>query len=349
MEEAKEFYYNQKSRNNMAYIKALSCFTPPYSLDNEVLQVQLKDTCVAKTAKGVGVATRHIASDETTAGDMAIEAANRLFEKSGVRREEIDFVIMATQSPDHFLPPTACIIQDKLRIPTTAGAFDFDLGCSGYVYGLAIAGSFVDSGLAKNVLLLTGDTITRFIHPEDNNRVLFGEAASATLVSTTGIARIGKFEKGSDGSGADCLIVKNGAARHLMHTGQENTDSEGNTRRDDYFYMDGTKVFNFTVDCVPSLINNTLEQNSLSLEEVDHVILHQANKFMLNTLRKLCHIPKDKFYINLENTGNTTSTTIPLGLEDCLNRGLVKKGEKVLVAGFGVGLSWAGTVLSFEQ
>lgn len=332
----------------MAYIKAIKCFIPPYTLDNNALQEQLKDSCVEKTAKGVGVSNRHIASNDTTAGDMAVEAANKLFEKSGIKREEIDFIIMATQSPDHFLPPTACIIQDKLNIPTTAGAFDFDLGCSGYVYGLAIAGSFVDSGLAKNVLLLTGDTITRFIHPEDNNRVLFGEAASATVVSMNGFVRIGKFEKGSDGSGADCLIVKNGAARHLARTGHETLDNEGNTRRDDYFYMDGSSVFNFTIDRVPSLINETLRQNEISLEEVDHVVLHQANKFMLNTLRKVCHIPKDKFYINLENTGNTTSTTIPLALEDCLDKRLFKNGDKVLIAGFGVGLSWAGTVLSFE-
>lgn len=279
---------------------------------------------------------------------MAVEAANKLFNESGIIREDIDFIIMATQSPDHFLPPTACIIQDKLNIPTTAGAFDFDLGCSGYVYGLAIAGSFVDSGLAKNVLLLTGDTITKFIHPEDNNRVLFGEAASATVVSTTGFAKIGKFEKGSDGSGADCLIVKNGAGRNLTHTGTETIDNEGNTRRDDYFYMDGSRVFNFTIDRVPSLINETLRQNETTLEDVDHVVLHQANKFMLNTLRKVCHIPKEKFYINLENTGNTTSTTIPLALEDCLNQGLFKNGDRVLIAGFGVGLSWAGTVLSIE-
>ena len=332
----------------MAYIKSIKCFTPPNALDNNALQDHLKDTCVEKTAKGVGVSKRHIASNDTTAGDMAVEAAKILFNESGIIREEIDFIIMATQSPDHFLPPTACIIQDKLNIPTTAGAFDFDLGCSGYVYGLAIAGSFVDSGLAKNVLLLTGDTITKFIHPEDNNRVLFGEAASATVVSSTGFARIGKFEKGSDGSGADCLIVKNGAGRHLTHTGHETIDNEGNTRRDDYFYMDGSRVFNFTIDRVPSLINETLRQNEISLEEVDHVVLHQANKFMLNTLRKVCHIPKEKFYINLENTGNTTSTTIPLALEDCLDKGLFKNGDKVLIAGFGVGLSWAGTVLSFE-
>lgn len=332
----------------MAFIKALSIFLPPPILTNEKLQEQLHNCDVTKTAKGVGVNQRHIAPENMTAGDMAVQAAESLFEKYGLDRNEIDFIIFATQSPDHFLPPTACLIQNKLGIPTTAGAFDFDLGCSGYVYGLGIAGSFVDSGFAKNVLLLTGDTITRFIHPQDNNRVLFGEAASATVVSIDGFAEIGNFEKGSDGSGADCLIMKNGAARHLGHTDHEEIDSEGNVRRDDYFYMNGSTVFNFTIERVPILLKNTLMMNNIAVDDINFFIFHQANKFMLNTIRKCCQLPKDKFYINLENTGNTTSTTVPLALKDALENELIHSGDKVMVAGFGVGLSWAGTVLSFK-
>lgn len=332
----------------MAYIKGISCYTPKCSLDNNELQGILKDFDVAKIAKGVGVSSRHIADDNMTAGDLAVEAANKLFEEYKINKQDIDFVILSTQSPDHFLPPTACIVQNKLGLPTTAGAFDFDLGCSGFVYGLAIAGSFVDSGLAKNVLLLTGDTITRFIHPNDNNRVLFGEAASATLVSTDGIAEIGKFEKGSDGSGADCLIVKNGAARNIRKSGNEEIDSEGNIKRDDYFYMNGNTVFNFTIDRVPLLLDNTLKYNELTKDDIDYFVFHQANKFMLNTLRKICKLPKDKFYVNIENTGNTTSSTIPLALKDCIENNIIKSCDKVLIAGFGVGLSWAGTVLTFK-
>lgn len=204
----------------MSYIKAIACYVPPKVVTNDELQAQLSDCDVAKTAKGIGCSSRHIAGSDMTAGDMAVKAAEKLFQEHDICSSEVDFVIFATQTPDHFLPPTACLIQNKLGLPTSVGAFDFDLGCSGYVYGLAIADSFVKSGLAKNVLLLTGDTITRFIHPEDPNRVLFGEAASATLVSSDGMAEIGKFEKGSDGSGADCLMVKNGAGRHLGHTGK---------------------------------------------------------------------------------------------------------------------------------
>lgn len=332
----------------MAFVKAISCYIPHTCLTNEVLQNELKDYDVARIAKGVGVELRHIASENMTAGDMAVEAAKRLFSEYSIRKEDVDFIIFATQSPDHFLPPTACIVQDKLGIPTTAGAFDFDLGCSGYVYGLAIAGSFVDSGLANNVLLLTGDTITRYLHKEDNNRILFGEAASATIISNDGFAKIGKFEKGSDGSGADCLIVKNGAARNLNHTGIETTDTDGNKRRDDYFYMNGNTVFNFTIDRIPLLINKTLEVNGLTANDIDYYLFHQANKFMLNTIRKVCLLPKDKFYVNLKTTGNTTSTTVPLGLKECLEKGQIKSGDKVMVAGFGVGLSWAGTILYFK-
>lgn len=332
----------------MAFIKAIQCYLPPSCINNDDLQGLLLNCDVAKIAKGVGVESRRIASQDMSAGDMAVEAAKKLFADNNLSKDEIDFVIFSTQSPDHFLPPTACSIQNKLNIPTTTGAFDFDLGCSGYVYGLAIANSFVDSGLAKNVLLLTGDTITRYMHPEDNNRVLFGEAASATIVAKDGFAQIGKFEKGTDGSGADVLIVKNGASRHLERTGHEEVDEERNIKRDDYFYMNGAAVFNFTIDRVPLLIKNTLDINSLTSEEIDYYVFHQANKFMLNTIRKVCALPKEKFYINLENTGNTTSSTIPLGLKDCLEKGTFHSGDKVMLAGFGVGLSWAGTVLSFK-
>ena len=194
----------------MAYLRALTYYTPENELNNETLQEQMPQYEISKIAKGVGVSVRHIADENTTAGDMAVEASKKLFKENGISPDEIDFIIFSTQSPDHFLPPTACIIQNKLGIPTTTGAFDYDLGCSGYVYGLAIAKSFVDSGLAKNVLLLTGDTITKYMHPDDNNRVLFGEAASASVISNEGFAKIGEFEKGTD----SLSYVSHQAAHH---------------------------------------------------------------------------------------------------------------------------------------
>lgn len=332
----------------MSFIRALSTYLPPNELSNEMLQSSLTDYDVEKISKSVGVKVRHIADSQTTAGDLAVEAAKKAFAEYGVSPEEIDFVIFATQSPDHFLPSTACIIQSRLGIPTSAGAFDFDLGCSGYVYGLGIANSFIESGFAQNVLLLTADTITKLMHPKDPNRILFGEAASATIVSNRGFAKIGRVSKGSDGNGAQHLIVKNRAARSFNLTGIETLDSEGNLRRDDFFYMDGFAIFSFTVDRVPLLVADVLKLNALEQNEIDYFVFHQANKHMLNTIRKLLGVEKDKYYVNIENTGNTTSSTVPLALKDCLEKNMFKQGERVMLAGFGVGLSWAGTVLFFE-
>lgn len=332
----------------MAYIKAISYYTPPFILDNEKLQELLPNCDVAKIGKGIGVSERHIAEESVTAGDMAVEAAKIMFKKYDIKPADIDFIIMATQSPDYHLPSTACIIQDRLGIPTTAGAFDFDLGCSGYVYGLAIADSFIESGLAKNVLLLTGDTLTRYMHEADNNRVLFGEAASATIISSDGFAKIGKFEKGTDGKGAEILIVKTGGARSMKAKGFHDQDEEGNTRYDDCFYMNGNAVFNFTIDKVPSLVESTIAINQLTRDDVDCYVFHQANKFMLNTIRKVCGIAKDKFYVNVEHTGNTTSSTVPIALCQCLESGAIHSEMNVMIAGFGVGLSWAGTILRFS-
>ena len=329
----------------MAYIRAISTFTPPIFVKNNELKEFFPD--VDKIAKGVGVNQRYVAEESQTASDMAYVASCNLFNEYNIKPQLIDFIIFSTQSPDHFLPSTACILQHRLGIPTTSGAFDFDLGCSGYTYGLAIANSFIESGLAKNVLLLTGDTISKYLHEKDKNRILFGDSATATLVSTSGFAEIGKTVYGTDGSGADNLIVRNRASRNLKLTGFEEEDAEGNIRRDDYFYMNGEAIFNFTIDIVPTLIEETAHKNQINSEDVDYYVFHQANKFMLNTIRKVCRISKDKFYINLENTGNTTSSTIPIGLKDCLNNGIIGSGQKVMVAGFGVGLSWAATILKF--
>lgn len=314
-------------------------------LTNEELKQEFPD--IEKVAKGVGVNQRYVATSSQTAADMAYEAANRLFDEWNIERGSIDFILFATQSPDYFLPATACVLQERLGIPTTAGAFDFDLGCSGYTYGLSVAQSFVDSSLASNVLLLTGDTISKYLHREDKNRILFGDSATATLIAAEGFAEIGKPVYGTDGKGCEYIIVKNGASRHSGKTGHEYVDEQENIRRDDHFYMNGEAVFNFTIDRVPKLINDTLQKNGLEKEDIDYYVFHQANKFMLNTIRKVCGIPKEKFYIDLENVGNTTSSSIPNGLKDCLNKGMIQKGQKVMAAGFGVGLSWCATILNF--
>lgn len=332
----------------MAYIKGISYYLPEKVMTNEELVREFPEWSVDKVAKKVGVYSRHLAAENETAGDMAEKAARKLFEEYGISPNDIDFVLLCTQSSDYFLPSTACILQDRLGIPTSAGALDYNLGCSGCIYGLAMAKGLVAGGIAKNVLLLTAETYNKYLHPSDkSNRSIFGDGAAACLISTEGIAEIGDFCLGTDGSGAKHLIVETGAAKHKAATGKETTDDDGHVRREDYLYMDGSAIFNFTLDAVPTMMKEVLGKNKMEKDNVDYYVFHQANKFMLNTIRKVCVLPKDKFYVNLEQTGNTVSSTVMIGLKQCLEAGTIHEGMKVMVAGFGVGLSWGGTILKF--
>lgn len=332
----------------MAYIKGISYYLPEKVVTNEELLQEFPEWSVDKVAKKVGVNSRHLAGVSETAGDMAEKAARNLFAEYSVSPEEIDFILLCTQSPDYFLPSTACILQNRLGIPTSAGALDYNLGCSGCVYGMAMAKGLIAGGIAKNVLLLTAETYNKYLHPSDkSNRSIFGDGAAACLISTEGMAEIGDFSLGTDGSGAEKLIVRTGAARYSKPTGKSEVDDEGHSRYDDYLYMDGGGIFNFTLDAVPAMMKDILAKNSLTNDGVDYYVFHQANKFMLNTIRKVCVLPKDKFYVNLEETGNTVSSTVMIALKQCLDAGTIHKGMSVMVAGFGVGLSWGGTILKF--
>ena len=331
----------------MAFIKAISYYLPEKAVTNEELVSEFPEWSVDKVTQKVGVDIRHIAAENETAGDMAEKAARKLFEEYGISPSEIDFLMLCTQSPDYFLPSTACILQDRLGIPTSAGAFDYNLGCSGCIYGMAMAKGLMAAGIARNILLLTAETYNKYLHPSDkSNRSIFGDGAAACLISTEGFAEIGEFVLGTDGSGADHLIVKTGASRCKMVTGQSKEDDEGHVWHDDYLYMNGSAIFNFTLDAVPAMMSQILERNKMQKDNVDYYVFHQANKFMLNTIRKVCVLPKDKFYVNLSETGNTVSSTVLIGLKDCLEKGIIKSNDKVMVTGFGVGLSWGGTVLT---
>lgn len=334
---------------NKAFIRGVSYYLPEKVVTNEELVKEFPEWSVEKVAQKVGVDVRHLAAENETAGDMAEKAARKLFEECDVSPSEIDFVMLCTQSPDYFLPSTACVLQDRLGIPTTSGAFDYNLGCSGCIYGMAMAKGLITAGIAKNVLLLTAETYNKYLHPSDkSNRSIFGDGAAACLISTEGFAEIGEFSLGTDGSGANNLIVKTGAARQKTATGEFVEDEEGHVWFDDYLYMNGGNVFNFTLDVVPGMMKEIMKKNGVENELIDYYVFHQANKFMLSTIRKVCGIAKDKFYINLATTGNTVSSTVLIGLKDCLENGTIKAGDKVMIAGFGVGLSWGGTLLTFK-
>lgn len=330
----------------MAYIKAISYYLPAATLTNEALVAEFPEWSVDKVSQKVGVNRRHIAAPDETAGDMAEQAALKLFEEHSIDPNEIDFLLLCTQSPDHFLPSTACILQHRLGIPTSAGAFDFNLGCSGCIYGMAVAKGLLSAGIARNVLLLTAETYTKYLHPSDkSNRSIFGDGAAACLISTEGFAEIGDFVLGTDGSGADKLILNTGAARTPIATGKSELDDDGHTRFDDYLYMNGGGIFNFTLDAVPQMLGALLNKAGKTKDDIDLFVFHQANKFMLNTIRKICVLPKDKFYINLSETGNTVSSTVLIALKDCLDNQTLHPGMTIMLAGFGVGLSWGATIL----
>ena len=327
-----------------AYIKAIAYYLPEKVVTNEQLVEEFPEWSVDKIAKKVGINERHIAADNETAGDMAFKAAEKLIVENGIDKSTIDFVLLCTQSPDYFLPSTSCIIQHKLGLSTKCGAFDFNLGCSGYEYGLAIAKSLMVSGMAKNVLLLTAETYNKHIHLKDKgNRTIFGDGASASLISKEGFARIGEFVLGTDGSGYDRLIHKTGAMRHYERLNDFHEDENGNSLSSDHLFMDGKAIFDFTSDVVPPMIEETLAKNGIAENEVNLYVFHQANKYMINYLRKLMEIDKEKFYVFMETVGNTVSSTIPIAL--CEAQKEDKLHGNVVLAGFGVGLSYGAVVL----
>ena len=331
-----------------AYIKALTYALPKKALTNEQLVEEFPEWSVDKIANKVGIHTRYIAEESETAADLAVTAAEKLFATdTNINKKEIDFVLFCTQSPDYFLPTSACLIQDRLGLPTTCGALDFNLGCSGYIYGLSLAKGLIIGGIAKNVLLLTGETYTKHLHPKDKgNRTIFGDAGSATLISTEGFAQIGNFSLGTDGKGAENLIVKTGAFRHKSSLNDLKFDEKANPIASDYLFMNGSEIFNFTIDVVPSLVNDTLNKNELSKEDIDGYVFHQANAFMLNFLRKKLKIEEGQFHYYMSEVGNTVSATIPIVLYEKLKENKLK--GNLLLAGFGVGYSWGGCVLKLN-
>lgn len=328
-----------------AYIKTIEYYLPEKVYTNEDLAKDFPEWPAEKVNKKIGINERHIAASVETAGDMAVKAAEKLFESHPeIKKSDIDFVILCTQSPDYFLPTTACIIQNRLGLPTSCGAFDMNLGCSGYVYGLSLAKSLVVSGTAKNILFLTAETYSKYIHEKDKgNRSVFGDAATATVVSDSGKWKIGNFAFGTDGSCAEKLIVKSGGARHKQPCNDMSFNESGNPVSGDYLFMNGSDIFNFTLKVVPETVRETLSKNKLSQDEIDFFIFHQANSYILNFLRKKVKIPEEKFYYCLEKTGNTVSNTIPIAL--CEADKEERLCGKTLICGFGVGLSWAGAVL----
>jgi len=331
-------------------VAALAYSLPQKAVTTQDLANEFPEWSVEKIDSKTGIRERHIAGNDECASDLAVEAAHKLFDSGLCEPSAIDFILYCTQSPDYFLPTTACILQDRLGVPTTSGAYDFNLGCSGYVYGLGQAEGLIATGQASNVLLLTAETYSKFIHPRDRSvRTIFGDAASATLVRATEspVPYIGPFVYGTDGRGAGNLMVPTGGLRRprTAQTAVASEDAQGNVRSADNLVMEGAEIFNFTLASVPASVNGLLQKSGISLDTIDLFIFHQANKYMLDHLRKKMRIPEEKFVIAMSHCGNTVSSSIPIALKDAMDGGRVPSGALMMLVGFGVGYSWGATLL----
>jgi 3-oxoacyl-[acyl-carrier-protein] synthase III len=286
-----------------------------------------------------GIAARHIAAEGECASDLAVAAATRLFHDYDVDPQSIDFILLCTQTPDYPLPTTACLLQSRLGLRTNVGALDFNLGCSGYVYGLSLADGLIRSGAAKRILLLTAETYSKYIHPSDRSlRTIFGDGAAATLVEAADEPSLWAFQFGTDGSGADTLLVAKGGARPL----DQAIKPRHRHRWESALYMDGPSLINFTVAAVPVLVENILTAAKLADHDIDLYLFHQATLKMLQQLRERLGLSEERLPIVLENYGNTVSSTIPILIDVLRQDGRLKLGMQSMLVGFGVGWSWAG-------
>lgn len=334
-----------------AAIDAIEYMLPARTESIEEIAARFPNWPLERIAEKTGIRARHVASDDECASDFGVIAANRLFDKTGADPAAIDYLIFCTQTPDYLAPTTACLIQDRLGLGTHVGALDINLGCSGYIYALGLAKALIDSGQASNLLLITADTYSKFVHPGDKSvRALFGDAAAATLLSDRGgdaESQIGPFVYGTDGRGAQDLIVPASAMRkRATDTATDAyTDRHGNTRSDHHIFMNGRAVVEFTLREVPRAIHETCDKAGITLDEVDAVVPHQASAMVLKGIRERVGLPAEKFVVCMEDIGNTVSCSVPIALKRAVLSGQIKPGALVLLVGFGVGLSWGATLV----
>lgn len=329
-------------------IESLEYWLPDSVIRNEDLAAEFTDWDPQKAFRATGIRERRFGAEP--ASEMAVRAAERLLDAHGTNRDDIDFLLLVTQTGDHQMPATACIVQNKLRLPLECGALDVNLGCSGYIYGLFLAKALLSSRQCRKILLLTVEKISH-LHPKDKStRVLLGEAATATLLSCDNpVAVLGEFDLGTDGSGYSNLIVPAGgtALPRSSETARETTDEYGNVRSQDTLYMNGMEIFNFSLRRAPKTIEATLRKNRLTLEDIALFVPHQANRTILETLRTKLDIDASRYCIDLERTGNTSSCSIPIALRNRTDT--LRPGDNILLCGFGIGYSWGATVLKWRR
>jgi|MGYP003965323129 3-oxoacyl-[acyl-carrier-protein] synthase III len=326
------------------YIRAVEYVLPQKCVDTkEVAAWTLKDYDFIRNK--IGVSSRHYLSPGETTTTLASQACEKLFDKNEeLSRLDVDFLILVTQNNDYKLPHGSAIIQGKLGLSNSCASLDINLGCSGYVYALSVAKGFAIANNFKNGVIITCDPYSKIMSRGDSNTVpLFGDAASATWMSSEKGAKIGQFDFGTDGTKYDSLIVRNGGTKRPVKSlfEYEDFDDDDEWRLE----MNGRSIFNFMIREVPSSIKRTLEKNKVSISDVDLMLCHQASSYLLNTLSDVMSVPAEKMPISMSETGNTVSSSVPILLKKYVYTNRYPSGRKILLSGFGVGLSWATTII----
>ena len=343
-----------------AEIFAIDYHLPSRFLRNDELAEVFTGWTADKISKKLGIEERPVAAPDETALDLGVQAAQKLFDRNVCQPDDIDFLVFCTQSPDYYLPTSACVMQDRLGLRRNVGAIDFNQGCSGYIYGLALCKGLIESGAARTILFVTAETYTKYINENDRStRPLFGDGAAATLLRGVDVSPeehatapgIGPFVFGTDGSGANMLIVPAGGHRtpQSAETAVEAADGRGNSRSQNQLFMNGQGIFAFAIDDIPPLIDRLLVLASKTRDDIDCFVFHQANKYMLERLQELCGLSGRNFFNDIRHIGNTVSSSIPIAMVNAAEQGTLHSGDTAMLVGFGVGLSWGGTLVRLSN
>lgn len=324
-----------------AAIGPIAIHFPEREETNEQLKQEFPDWDMDQIRDKTGIESRRIAADDECASDLGVAAARKLFDQFDVDPESIDFLLFCTQTPDYPLPTTACLMQERLGLPTSCGALDINLGCSGFVYGLTLADGLIRTGSVQRVLLITAETYSKYIDPTDRSlRTIFGDGAAATLIESHDVPTLTGYQYGTDGAGADTLLVTAGGNRPEADA----IKPRHRKRWPSDLYMDGPALISFAVAEIPILIEDILQAAQLQRDEVDLFLLHQATRKMMEQLHVRLDLTEQQMPILLKHCGNTVSSTIPILIDDLRRNGRLKVGDKSMLVGFGVGWSWAGCI-----
>ena len=333
-------------------IKEIEYFLPEKKRTNQDLQDQNKSWNVSKVADKTGIYSRHISEKNETALDLAVKAVGKLFKNTSIKKEDIDGIIFCTQSQDYIMPSNSFLIHERFEFAKNIWTIDYSSACSGYIYGLCMARGFIETGLAKNIMLITSDTYSKYINDKDRSTInLFGDAAAVTIISKSesNKSKIIDAKLASSGKEHKSFYIPTGGSRNpkTEETKVEIKDASGNIRNSENIHMNGFAVWKFISRTVPIQIREILEENNVSIDDIDFFGFHQASKLTLDSLAKALKIPDDKMYSNIENIGNTVSSSIPIALKDAIDEGELKRGDLTVLSGFGVGLSWGTLLMRF--